>query len=327
MNAWFVKGDDPTLLADAVRGLIRELAGDDPMATEDLSGEEVDISSVVDACNTPPFLADRRVVVVREIGRFTSEQLEPLVNWLKDPLATTALILAAGGGQVSQKLVNAVKKVGTVVDASAPSTPKARTSWLVERLKGAPVTLDAAAGRLLGDHLGEDVSRLDSIVHAMAAAYGDGARIGVEEVAPFLGEAGGVAPWDLTDAIDTGDTALALRHLHRMIGAGERHPLVVLATLHRHFSAMLRIDGSDVRDEASAAALLGMAPYPAKKAMNQARRLGSAAVGRAITLLAQADLDLRGAAALPAELVLEVLVARVSRLAPAARTGARAASR
>src|SRR5204863_8954549 len=118
----------------------------------------------------------------------------------------------------------------------------------------------------------------------------EGAKLGVDEIEPFLGEAGGVAPWDLTDAIDRGDTAAALALLHRMMGAGDRHPLVVMATLHRHFAAMLRLDGANVTTEQQAAQLLGMAPFPAKKALAQWRKLGSANVARAITLLADADL-------------------------------------
>src|SRR5439155_6999073 len=199
----------------------------------------------------------------REVGRFTTDQLEPLLEWLKDPLPTTALVLTAGGGQMSPKLLNAVKKVGAVVDASAPSGAKARSGWLAARVKDGPVTPDAAAGKLIGDHLGEDVGRLDSLLDALAAAYGEGAKVGVEEVEPFLGEAGAVAPWDLTDAIDRGDTPAALTHLHRMLGAGERHPLVVMATLHRHFATMLRLDGGGVTSEGEAAVLLGMSPFPA----------------------------------------------------------------
>jgi DNA polymerase-3 subunit delta len=278
------------------------------------------VAAIVDACLTPPFLADRRVVVVREVGRFRTEELEPLLQWLADPLPTTALILTAGGGQVSPRLVNAVKKVGHVVDASVPTGAKGRTSWLVSRLREGPVTLDAAAGALLGEHLGEDVGRLTSLLDGLAAAYGEGARIGVEELTPFLGQAGGVAPWDLTDAIDAGDTGTALSSLERMLAAGERHPLVVMASLHRHYAAMLRLDGAEVHDEAGAAALLGIAPFPARKALTQARRLGSEGIARAFTLLAEADVDLRGAKAWPDTLVLEVLVARLSRLGR--RTGA-----
>jgi len=305
-----------------VSELVEELTTD-PFAVEDFSSDDYEVSGLLDACATPPFLGDRRVVVARNVGRFRAEDLAPLIAWLNHPLETTSLVLVAGGGTVSQKLVNAVKKVGTVVDAS-PGSGRARTTWLVDRLKDAPVKLDAAAGSLLGEHLGEDMGRLAGLLDALAASYGEGAAVGVAELEPLLGQAGAVAPWDLTDAIDAGDTQGALSHLHRMLGAGERHPLVMMATLHRHYSAMLRLDGAQVAGEQEAAALLGTAPYPAKKAMSQARRLGWTGISRAITLLAEADLALRGAAGWPDELVMDVLVARLSRLGgprPAARAG------
>jgi DNA polymerase-3 subunit delta len=67
---------------------------------------------------------------------------------------------------------------------------------------------------------------------------------------------------------------------------------------------------------------MGIKPgFPARKAFDQYRVLGGGGVTRAIGLLAQADLDLRGAKDWPDELVMEVLVARLSRIAP--RAGAR----
>ena len=125
-----------------------------------------------------------------------------------------------------------------------------------------------------------------------------------------------MAPWDLTDAVDKGDAATALTHLHRLVHGGDRHPLVVLATLHRHFGQMLRLDGAGVRNEQDAAALLGMkgSTFPAKKALTQSRRLGGPKIQRAIALLAEADLDLRGQKAWPEDLVMEVLVARLCQL-------------
>jgi DNA polymerase-3 subunit delta len=325
--AYLVKGDDPSLVADAVRQVVAFAVGrDDPnLAVEDLGADsEGGPSAAVEACHTPSFLASRRVVVLRDVGRFRTDEVEPLLAYLAVPSADAVIVLVAGGGQTPPKLTNAVKKVGHVVDVSVPSSARARTGWLVDKLKDADVALDAPAGKLIGDHLGEDVGRLASLLDALASTYGPGAKVGVAEVEPFLGEAGGVAPWDLTDAVDRGEIETALVLLHRMTGAGERHPLVVMATLHRHFQAMLRLDGSGVHSESEAASLLGMAPYPAKKALTQARRLGSDGIGRAIVLLAQCDLDLRGASEAPDELILEVLVARLCRLA---RTGGRAGAR
>jgi DNA polymerase-3 subunit delta len=102
-----------------------------------------------------------------------------------------------------------------------------------------------------------------------------------------------------------------------MLDGGGRHPLVVMATLHGHYARMLQLDGAPVSGERDAAQLLGLrgSTYPARKAMQQARRLGHDRIVDAISLLAAADLDLRGAKAWPEDLVLEVLVARLARLA------------
>ena len=325
LPVYLVKGDDAVLTGDAVRQLVSELVGegDAAFAMEELTGDDYDVASVVEAAQTPPFLGDRRVVVARAVGRFSAQDVAPLVAYISDPLATTALVLVAGGGQTPRALLDAVKKSGHVVDAATP-TGKARQSWVSSQLKAAPVNLDAGAAALLADHLGEDVSRLPSLLELLTASYGEGATVAEADVAPFLGDAGGVAPWDLTDAIDRGDTPLALENLHRLLGAG-RHPLVVLASLHTHYTRMLRLDGADAADEKAAASMLGMtgSTFPAKKALTQARRLGHDAVARAVTLLAGADLALKGAVEWPGALVLEVLVARLSRLGPKAKAGSR----
>jgi DNA polymerase-3 subunit delta len=237
-------------------------------------------------------------------------------------MPTTTLVLASTAA-VPARLAGAVRKAGRVVDASVPAG-RGRGQWLSDRLRDSPVHLEPAAVRLLSDHLGEDLGRLSGILDALTAAFGPGARVPAADLDPFLGEAGSTAPWALTDAIDAGDTAGALAALRRQTGAGARHPLVVLATLHRHYASMLRLDGAGIGSDAEAAEVLGLrSPFPAKKLRVQAARLGSAGIGRAITLLAGADLDVRGATGVPEAAVLEVLVARLSRLRPAGRAAAR----
>ena len=103
---------------------------------------------------------------------------------------------------------------------------------------------------------------------------------GPDQVEPFLGDAGGVPPWDLTDAIDAGRTETALELLTRMLGAGERHPLQVMAILQSHYAKLATLDGLDVRTEAEAAAAMGIKPgYPARKAMELSRRSGARRCG------------------------------------------------
>jgi len=312
-----VRGDDPALVAQAARALLERLVGDlDPslVVEEHHAGDELDVAAVLDACTTPPFLVDRRVVVVRDAGRLAAGDAARIAEALADPLPSVHLVLVSGGGTIPPVLVKAAGN--GVVDASA-GRGRDRGRWLAEQLRRSPVKLEAAAARRLEEHLGEDLGRLAGLLESLAAAYGEGATVGLAALEPFLGEAGAVPPWELTDAIDAGDVPGALRALRRLLGAGRAAPLVV-ATLHGHFSNMLRLDGADVRSGEDAAALLGTrSPFVAKKALDRARLLGSERIGQAVTLVAAADLDVKGMTALPPELVLEILVARLCRLSPA----------
>jgi DNA polymerase-3 subunit delta len=316
-STYLVRGDDPSLVAQEVRGLVAEVVGDrdHALVVEEIGGgpgDELSVGAVVDACLTPPFLIDRRVVVVRDAGRLLTADVPRLVGVVEDPLPTTVLVLVGGGGVVPAPLVKAVKAKGQIVDVTTSKAGE-RKAWLHDHVRGGPVKLEPAAEDLLGRHVGEDLGRVEGLLGALSAAYGEGARVSADDLAPYLGEAGTVPRYELTDAIDRGEPGRALVVLHRMLDAGGLAPIQIVATLHGHFANMLALDGDDVSSERGAAEVLGTAPFVAKKALEQSRRLGSAKIAEAINLIAKADLAVRGESGLSAELVVEILVARLAR--------------
>lgn len=320
MAVHLITGDDESLVLSAVSDLVHRLVGDADrgLMVDDYDNDEYELRSVVDAASTPPFLTERRVVVARGVGRFTADDVSGMVSYIASPSDTTDLVLVGGGGRIAKSLLDAVKAAGgTVLDSSPPSKARERGEWFHEQVSASGVRLDQAALRLLTGWLGEDAGRLQSILDTLRSTYGEGVTLKPADIEDFLGDAGGVPPWDLTDAIDRGDTRTSLELLHRMMRAGDRHPLQVMSILHGHYTKLMCLDGVDARDEASAAAAMGIRPgFPARKALEQFRRLGGSGVSRAIALLAQADLDVRGAKDWPDDLVMEVLVARLSRLSP-----------
>ncbi len=318
MAVHLITGDDESLLLTAVSEVVHRVVadGDRSLMVDEFDDDEYEMRSVVDAAQTPPFLTEWRVVIARGVGRFGADDVAPLVAYLGDPLPSTELVLVAGGGRLAKALTDAIKKAGgNVVDTAPPTRARERSGWFEEQVIAAGLRLDQHALGLLASWLGEDAGRVQGILETLVSTYGDSRTLKVVDVEPFLGDAGGVPPWDLTDAVDKGDTTKSLLLLHRMMRAGERHPLQVMAILHSHYTKLLTLDGANAGDEPSAAAVLGIKPgYPARKALDQYRKLGNGGVVRAIGLLAQADLDLRGAKEWPDELVMEVLVARLSRL-------------
>ena len=326
-------GGDDVLVANAVRDRVAQLVGDGDRSlmvaemaeASYLEDDDYHIAPLADAAQTPPFLTERRVVVGRELGRFsTADSLGPILAYLANPLDTTDLVLVWEKGPALQRL-NAVPKRlseavaaagGEVIGAGVPRGRDGAAKWMDTQIAAAGLRLRAGAKRLLADHLGEDLSRLPAVLAILASAYGPDQALEADDVAPFVGEAGSVPPWELTDAVESANIAVALDKLRRMLHAGGRNEMQVLATLYNHHTRLLRLDGADAADEKKAAELLGMkgSTFPARKALRQSRKLGSKKIARSIELLAQADLDLRGATAVPPEAVLEVLVARLTQL-------------
>ena len=282
----FIKGGDVVLVGDAVSNVVAELVGD---GDRSLMVEELDesvyadegkfeIRRLVDAAQTPPFLTERRVVVARHCGRFsTADDVAPLVAYLDSPLESTHLVLVWEKGEspkqdrlpnVPKSLTEALKASGALTITAAVPAGKGAQMWLDEQLGLSPMKLDAGAKKLLIDRLGEDRSRVGGVLKTLESTYGAGSKITAGEIEPFLGQSGSVPPWDLTDAIHTGDIAKALDKVQRMTAAGDRHALQIMASLHTEYGRLLRLDGAGVGDEKAAAQLLGMkgSTFPAKKA-------------------------------------------------------------
>jgi DNA polymerase-3 subunit delta len=327
-----VKGDEPSLVRDKVLELVDGLVGEDDrsllleeveITAENKDDRAAQLAALVDAAQTPPFLTPRRVVVGRGLHIAKAEELTGLAGVIAEPLADVFVVLTWESGAVPRRFGDALKSGGgSIVDASPGRNAK---NWIGEHLDASGVNLDGRARDLLVSHLGEDVGRLRGVIETLVSTFGPGAKLSADDIAPYLGDEGAQAPWALTDAIDKGDIVAALDRVHRMMGAGERHALQIMSSLHGHYARMLALDGLDVRGEKDAAAALGLrgSTFPARKAMEQGRRLGHDKLTQAIALLARADRDLRGERAYPREvaddLVMELLIARLANLSRSAR--------
>ena len=226
MKIRLIKANDDLLLSQAVSAATESLLdGADPsLAVEELTEEayrndeeQLTMQRLVDAAQTPPFLTERRVVIARHMGRFSkAADVGALVSYLEAPLETTDLLLVWEKGiapkqdrlpAVPKPLQAALEAAGAeFIDAGIPSG-KAAGAWLDRQLAASSVRFDRAAAALIAEHLGEQRSRVVALLSTLEAIYGAGAALTGEQVAPYLGASGDVPPWELTDAIDSGNIA------------------------------------------------------------------------------------------------------------------------
>jgi DNA polymerase III delta subunit len=271
----------------------------------------------VNALQSPPFMTDSRVVVVRDIGNLTSEQGKWLAAWMEDPLEGVHLVLVAGGTRIPAALATACKASATVVGSAGEQT----SATLATAAKAARLRLSPEATARIVTHLGDDAGRVPELVELLRATYGDKSTLDVDDVEAYLGELGTAGRFDLTNAIDRGDLGAALEVLHRLLTATSAaqpkplHPMQVMASLVFHYQRLLRLDNPAITTKEQAAEILGMkSAGGARFPLEAARKLGSDGLRDALGLLAQAELDLRGQSGFDERTAIDVLVARLAAL-------------
>jgi len=337
---YLITGIDARLVSAKLTDLTTQLVGTGDRNTmfeshdlETLSADEREsaIATAMVGAQTSSLFGGERVVVLRGIGEATVDQLKPLVAYLAQPLEDTQLVLT-GSGKLAKSITDALKQAGaTTINTSPPSRFNELSMWFQEQLIESGLKVDSGALKMLIDWLGQDQARLPSIIEVLVSTYGTNKKLTVEEIEPFLGQEGSVLPWDLTDAIDLSNAPKAIAMLRRMLRSGESHPLQLMAILHNHYVKLLKLDGPEVHTAVEAMAVIGAkSEFQGKKYLDTYRRLGGPNIKSALLLLARADIDLRGGKDLEEELIMEILIARLSRMGGApqhAKTGGSSTSR
>jgi DNA polymerase-3 subunit delta len=318
---------DATLISLELTALVDRLVGDGDRSMMvdhfDFSDSGFVVGSVVDALTTMSLFLVHKVVVARHLQDIEAASAETFAAAIDACISEVDLVVTLTGKPL-KVVADALKRVkAETIGAVVVNNARDRIEWVETKLVEAGFSYSADVARIVAAWFGGDHARVSGLIATLTSAYGEGAKLSRSDVEVFLGDAGSIAPWDLTDAIDNADSTKALVMLHRMLGSGDSHPMQVLALLANRYAQMMKIDGRGVRTTDDAVMILGGKPFTAKKVLEQYQRLGSGGISRAISLIATADVDLRGGKDWDAPLIMEVLVARLSRLAGTRSTTSR----
>ena len=255
-----------------------------------VDAEESAGADVLDLVSTPPFLGERRVVVVKAADRLPGD--EALIPFVHDPPAFSTLILVSEGFDRRRKLYQAIKKSGLVLEYEAPKENDL-TRRVLEMAQGLGLSLDRGAVAALVEKAGDDLERIAQELHKLSVYVDDGAPVDSVQIDALVGAGppvlGQYALFEYVDALTEGAGAQALERLGRLIAAGEP-PLVVLAMIARQFRLLLAATAwRGERPEAMAMALEMKSTFPAKKAMAQVRNWSLPQLIEALEACARCD--------------------------------------
>lgn len=222
LPAYLVNGEDELKRETVLKRLRARMdkLGDMGFNSDTFDGETALGGDIVAACNTMPFAAEARLVVVRNADALKKADSEALVEYLAEPSSTTVLAVVARKLAKNTRLYKALAAMGkqAVIDC----TPK-KAYELPKTVRGMAVshgiTMSDAGARRLVELVGENTVHLDAEIKKLALAHTGGQPIGPAEVEALVTRSAEVKPWDFTAAFAARDTAECVNLLGKMESA------------------------------------------------------------------------------------------------------------
>ncbi|HEY2840866.1 MAG TPA: DNA polymerase III subunit delta [Pirellulales bacterium] len=323
-------GDEAFLKQESLDVLRAAVLGDEEgeFSLTSFSGDDVEVHQVFDCLSTVAlFGGGKRLVIVRDADDFVQRNRAALENYAAKPKSSGVLVLEVASWPSNTRLAKAVAASGLTVECKTP-VAQSILKWLVERAKSKHrAKLERPAAEMLLDTVEPELGLLDQELAKLALAAGVDGAIDVKLVRDLVGGWRTKTTWDMLDMATNGDAANAILQLDRLVAAGE-NPIALLAqigsTLRRFAAAARLVDQAERAGRRTtlrqALETAGFRSFVLGKAEPQLRQLGRQRSTKLYRWLLDADLALKGSSSAPARarLVLETLIARLSRAADTA---------
>lgn len=266
---------------------------------------------------SPSLFSTIRCVVVRAIEDLPEDAHAGLVGYAAAPAEDVGLVLVHSGGMKGKGLLDKLRKLDTVTEVkSVGLRPSEFPRFVAEEVRRNGGRIAGDAAELIVQSVGQDLRALAGAAHQLANDFG-GELLTQAIVKKYFAGRAEVKSFAVADAAIYGRTTVALEELRWALDSGTAAVLVTsafasgLRGLAKYGSAPRGLREGDLARE------VGVPPWKLKILRDQIRGWDDAGLATAITAVARADADVKGAASDAAyaleQMVLTVTGARAGR--------------
>jgi DNA polymerase-3 subunit delta len=209
--AYYFHGEDDYLKDEELKRVVD--AAVDP-ATRDfnfevLRGGDLDAQALGSTVSTPPMMADRRVLVIRDVHALRKDARAMLDKYLKSPAPDVLLLLVTPGSAKADKGLT----TSTTAIEFKPLTGNRIPKWIVYYVEhDLGTTISDAAATLLQEAAGTELAQLKVELDKVCSFTGGG-PINEDAVAAVVGVRPGETMGDFLDAVAARNAPKALAML------------------------------------------------------------------------------------------------------------------
>jgi DNA polymerase-3 subunit delta len=315
------------LLRTAALAEIRAGVSDDPdladLNTTRLDGRQTTLPEIRNACDTMPFLAQRRLVIVEGFlgraapprGRLpgpeppipgepaTTEAPPPeadkaqnkaLLAYLDQAPETSDLVLVEeqliGSGAILRRLLELQRDGRARIIPCERPKKSDLPAWIRTRAKLRRVKLDITAVTDLAEFVGDDLRQLDQELIKLAD-YAGGKEVTSADVRRLVPATRTASVFELVDALGLGNMPAAGKLMQHVLDVDGEHPLRLLTMIGRQYRLLIQAKALQAAGAKppEIAKNLNLADWTAPKLLTQASRHSFARLQRAMERVLAAD--------------------------------------
>ena len=292
-GCYLFEGTEEYIKQQALKNLCARLLpeGLEQMNLTDLTDPAPD--ALIAAAETLPFLAEKRVVVVRECALLTAgrksedeDRAAALMDYVpRIPPTACVVFYVKGKADGRKKLYTLLKKQNAIVDFS-PMNDAECADWCIRALRRMGKRLSGENAARLVFTVGRDAALLRQEMDKLCAYLGEREEIVAEDIDQICTRSTECTVFQMVDAQVAGNNDTAFALLGDMLRSGEDR-VGILAMLLRQYRILyhMRCLMDERTPQASQAQLLGIPPFAVGRTQQQARRFDKARLRAAYDFL------------------------------------------
>lgn len=286
---YFFSGEEAGLIDEGVQLLL------DKLVTPELRdfnydvfyATEVAAKRVLEITRSYPMMAAYRVVLVREVHKFSPNDLNALADYVKKPSSTTHLILTQRDKSSTKKGLDAIRKASVYVECRALYDNQI-APWIQDYVKRLGKQIAPEAALFLATEVGGSIHALKSELEKIQIYLGAATSISLEHAQHVAGTRREFSVFSLQDAFGEKNLNNALRIAEEL--AVNTNVSAVVSSLARYFNHLYLAKALARRQDAAALAeRAGVHPFFAERLQKAASSYEVDAILNAFDVLQHVD--------------------------------------
>jgi DNA polymerase-3 subunit delta len=237
---YVIFGKEPGAVALELDNLISRLLSPDDRLTGLFScdGSKTAITEVLDELRTLPFLAPKRVVVIKNADKFISDNRELLEDYFDNPSPTGILVLTVESWRNDTKLAKKLADVGCLITVKTLGQSELPMRVIRYAYDAHKKKMDRQAAELVVELTGDDLAMLYSEIDKLAL-YSEGrSQITFSDVEQLIGRNRLFNAFEVIESCLANDFDRAVGRLRDMLEKDKDTEYTVIGAFAYHFRRM-----------------------------------------------------------------------------------------